>query len=62
VTAAECPRIAPAFLEEERESMGDRWFRQEYFCEFREAEDYVFSREMIERAFTDKFEPLFLRK
>jgi len=58
VTAAECPRIAPAFLEEERAAMGDRWFRQEYGCEFTETVESVFDRDMVERAFCDDFKPL----
>ena len=59
VTAAECPRITQEYLEEERRELGDMWFRQEYFCEFTEAVSAVFSRELIERAFTDEVEPLF---
>ena len=34
ITAYECPRIPPAYLERERKRLGDRWFRQEYLCEF----------------------------
>jgi hypothetical protein len=30
----DCPRIAPAFIEEERVSLGDVWVRQEYECSF----------------------------
>jgi len=59
VPATECPRIPASFLEEERASMSARSFRQEYLCEFGEAEDALFSRELIERAFTDEVEPLF---
>ena len=36
VTARECGRISRAFLAEEERAMGDRWFRQEYLCEFTE--------------------------
>jgi hypothetical protein len=57
--ATECPRIAASFLAEERRSLGDRWFRQEYLCEFLEADDALFSREMVERAITDEVKPLF---
>ena len=59
VPATECPRIMSSFLEEERRSLGDRWFRQEYLCEFLESDDVLFRREMIERAFTDEVKPLF---
>ena len=34
VTAEDCPRIAPEFLEEQKKSLGERWFRQEYLCSF----------------------------
>jgi hypothetical protein len=57
--ATECPRIAASFLEEERASLGDRWFRQEYMCEFLEADDALFSREVVERAMTEEVKPLF---
>src|SRR5262249_39437155 len=30
ITAEQCPRIPRAFLEEERRSLGERWFAQEY--------------------------------
>ncbi len=53
VPATECPRISPAFLEEERRALGEWWYRQEYFCEFLDAETQAFRREDIERALTD---------
>ncbi len=59
VPAAECERISARFLAEERAALGDRWFRQEYCCEFVETEDALFSREMVERAFTKDLKPLF---
>lgn len=43
ITARECPRIAPTFLEEERLALGDWWYRQEYLCEFGANADAVFS-------------------
>ncbi len=58
VPATECGRIPASFLEEERRTMGERWFRQEYMCEFTEVEDGVFSRELVERAFTREVKPL----
>lgn len=54
VTAWDCPRIDPAFLAEERRSMGEWWFRQEYECEFLEAEGQAFRRSDIEAAFQDQ--------
>ena len=59
VPATECPRIPAEFLEEERVAMGERWFRQEYLCEFVDANDVVFRREEVDRAITDEVKPLF---
>ncbi|MFN7923381.1 MAG: terminase family protein [Bryobacteraceae bacterium] len=50
VKATDCPRIAPAFLREEYEALGDFWFRQEYLCEFHAAPGQLFTDEMIARA------------
>jgi hypothetical protein len=61
VPADECPRIPRAFLEEERETMGDRWFRQEYLCEFVDSVSGIFDRELVERAITDEVAPLVFR-
>jgi hypothetical protein len=55
VTAAECPRIPAAFLREERKTLGDRWFRQEYGCEFMDAMSGVFDLDLVERAMSDRF-------
>ena len=59
VTAEECPRISPEFLEEERRSLPARIFRQEYECSFEETEDSVFAYELVERAITLDVAPLF---
>jgi hypothetical protein len=45
--ATECPRIRPEFLEQERRAQGERMFRQEYLCEFTEADDSLFGSELI---------------
>jgi hypothetical protein len=58
ITADQCPRIKPEFLEEERQALGDRWFRQEYFCSWEEALGAVFSHDAIMRALVD-LPPLF---
>jgi hypothetical protein len=50
VKAEDCPRITPAFLEEERRSIGERWYRQEYECEFLTAIGAVFSGDDIDAA------------
>jgi hypothetical protein len=58
VPATECPRISREFLEEERAAMGERWFRQEFLCDFLDVNDGVFDRELIEAAFGKKLKPL----
>lgn len=57
VPAEQCPRISAEFLAEERRTMGDWWFRQEYGCDFLDAETQPFSREDIDRAFEEEVEP-----
>jgi hypothetical protein len=59
VTAEECPRISLAFLEEERQALPRRIFRQEYECSFEETEDQVFSYEDVEGAMDPDVTPLF---
>jgi len=54
VPASDCPRITPAFLAEEQETLGEWWYRQEYFCEFLDAERAAFRREDIENAFKEE--------
>lgn len=56
VPAEECPRIRTDFLEEERRTSGEWWFRQEYGCEFLEGETQAFSRDDIDNAFLEKVE------
>jgi hypothetical protein len=57
VPATECPRISRSFLREERDILGERSFKQEYMCEFAEAEEHVFDRDLVDRAFTRDIEP-----
>ena len=56
VPATDCPRISPAFLAEERAAIGDWWFRQEFLCEFLDAESAAFRTEDIDRAFSEGVE------
>jgi hypothetical protein len=58
VTAAECPRIPAEFLAEERLSMGDRWYRQEYECSFEDTVAAAFLSEDIAAMARDDIEPL----
>jgi hypothetical protein len=47
VTADQCPRIPKSFLEEERATIGARWYSQEYETEFVDSIDSVFSHDLI---------------
>jgi hypothetical protein len=42
VPADRCPRISADFLAAERQSMGESWVQQEYFCSFQALEGLVF--------------------
>jgi hypothetical protein len=52
VTADQCPRISPEFLEEELATLGPRFYEQEYMCEFHDAEGQVFPQEVIDAMFS----------
>lgn len=60
VTADQCPRITDEFLTAERSSMGDWWYRQEYFCEFVQTVDSVFGFDEVQKAISDDVKPLFV--
>jgi hypothetical protein len=62
VPASECPRIAPSTLQEDRATMGDRWFRQEYGCEFTQSDDGVFDMNLVQKAITHDCKPLFSKQ
>ncbi len=59
VRATECPRIPKSFLDEERVSLGERWFRQEYLCEFVDTVDQVFSYDLVMATLSPHVKPLF---
>lgn len=48
VTAEACPRIPREFLLQERRTIGERWYRQEYGCEFMDLVGAVFSGDDID--------------
>lgn len=54
VTAAECPRLSPAFLDEERTVQGEQAFAQQYNCEFQPPEGALVSRELLEAIWDDE--------
>jgi hypothetical protein len=57
VPASRCPRISASFLEEERRTMGEWWYAQEYECQFLDGETQPFGREEIDRAFEEEVQP-----
>jgi hypothetical protein len=59
--ATECSRIRPEFLEEERATMGERCFRQEYLCEFEDSVSGLFDRELVDRAIREDVKPLVIK-
>jgi hypothetical protein len=59
ITAEGCSRISPQFLAEERRSLGERWYRQEYLCSFEDTIDAVFSWADIQAALNNDLQPLF---
>ena len=59
IPASQCPRISPGFLEEERRSIGEWWFSQEYECRFVETVDQVFSHALVMAAMDTEILPLF---
>jgi hypothetical protein len=58
VKATDCERIGAEFLEEERGTMSDAWFRQEYLCEFVDRDSGVFDRDLVESALDEHLEAL----
>jgi Terminase large subunit, T4likevirus-type, N-terminal len=59
ITAEQCPRISPEFLANERRSLPDFVFRQEYLCQFSDTLDSVFRYEDIQATISDEVTPLF---
>ena len=58
VPASQCPRIDPAFLEEERASKGEEYFDQEYECQFVEDGRFLFSDADFKRLFKSDVKPI----
>lgn len=59
VTADHCPRISPEFLDGERATLPERWYRQEYGCEFLETSDALLTYEQVVGALSADVKPLF---
>jgi hypothetical protein len=62
ITADQCPRIDKEWLEREKAMIGDWWYLQEYFCEFVETDDSVFSYDDIQMALSADVKPLFQKE
>ncbi|PLS85351.1 MAG: hypothetical protein CYG60_13115 [Actinobacteria bacterium] len=58
VTADDSDAVKSEYIEEERRIKSERQIRQEYYCEFLETEDSVFTSDLIEAALSDEVEPL----
>ena len=59
VPATQCPRIDAEALESARNKMPAYKYRQEYFCEFTDSENQIFSSELVKSAITTDIAPLF---
>jgi hypothetical protein len=57
-TAEQCPRISPVYLAEQKSILGERYYSQEFMCEFVSTVGQVFSTESILDAFKSDREPL----
>lgn len=49
IPAERCPRITPEFLAEEKRTLGQFWYDQEYGCQFLDAQSSAFKDADIER-------------
>jgi len=58
ITALQCPRITPEFLDQERKSMPQAAFDAEYMCVFGESTDSVFGYDLVAGAVSKDIEPL----
>jgi Terminase large subunit, T4likevirus-type, N-terminal len=59
ITAADCPRISPEFLAEERRTMTPALYASEYECEFSDVIDAVFAHDDVMAALDPDVTPLF---
>lgn len=56
VSVKDCPRITKSFLREERMSLTESMYKQEYEIEFIEQEGEVISMEYIDKSLVGDFE------
>ena len=57
VTADQCPRISKKFLQQEKESMGQWWYDQEYMCVFVDTSTQLFGLNMLELCVSKHIDP-----
>lgn len=60
VPATMCARISAEFLADQRASLPDAWFRQEYGCEFTSVENAMFDHDLVLRSVDSGLEPLII--
>lgn len=56
VLATDCPRITAEFLAEERQALGEWWYKQEYLASFEDNEAMVFRSDDVEATFREDVE------
>ena len=61
IKATDCSRISEEFLAEEKRTIGEWWYRQEYMGEFVETLDSVFSHELVMGVLSDSVPVLTFR-
>ena len=59
ITAAQVRRIDPAWLERERNRIGDWLYDQEYGCIFKSDGDAFFNHDLLVASLSDELEPIF---
>jgi hypothetical protein len=58
ITVDMCPRIDQAFLEEEKSSLGEKFYAQEYLCSFESVVGALFTEDVIQGMFSGDVKPL----
>ena len=57
-TADDCPHISREFLDKRRKRWPKWYFRQEFYCEFRDNNESAFTSDLIARLFSPGIEPI----
>lgn len=58
VKATDCPRLPARFLEKQLKEKGDAVFRREFLCEFMDADQSLFDRDMLNGLVQAELKPL----